>query len=188
MINREEAKQAVKVLLEYIGEDPNREGLLDTPERVVKAWENFWGAGYKQEPQSVMKVFSDGGEDYNEMVIVKDIDIYSHCEHHLAPIIGKAHIAYIPNGKILGLSKLARVADVYARRLQVQERLTTQIADALMSELNPMGVGVVIEAEHLCMSSRGVQKQGSLTTTSAMRGVFLANSAVREEFLKLIEK
>ena len=186
MKTREEALEAVRTILEYIGEDPNREGIQETPERYIKAMENFWAKGYKQNPADVMKVFSDGGEDYDEMVLVKGIKIYSHCEHHIAPIIGVAHIAYIPNGKIIGLSKLARLADVYARRLQVQERLTTQIANALMEELEPLGVAVVIEAEHLCMSSRGVEKQDSTTVTSKMTGVFMEDRSTRDEFMRLI--
>jgi GTP cyclohydrolase I len=177
---------AVKTIIEFIGDDPEREGLQETPMRFLKAWKNYWGVGHSQEASAVMKVFEDGGEDYDEMVIVKDIKIYSHCEHHIAPIIGKAHIAYIPNGKIIGLSKLARLANVFARRLQVQERLTTDIANALMAELEPLGVAVVIEAEHLCMSSRGVQEQDSETITSSLKGVFKDKQAVRSEFMRLI--
>ena len=184
--DHEKALEAVKTILDYIGEDSSREGLQETPARFLKAWKNHWGAGYRQEPKAIMKVFTDGAQDYDEMVLVKNIAIYSHCEHHIAPIIGVAHIAYIPNGKIIGLSKLARLAEVFARRLQVQERLTTQIAQALMEELEPLGVAVVIEAEHLCMSSRGVEKQGSLTTTSKLLGCFADESATRSEFMQLI--
>ena len=186
MVAEKKALAAVKVLLEYIGEDPDREGLVETPRRVLKAWSEFWGKGYKADIDKVMKVFEDGAENYNGMVLVRDIPIYSHCEHHIAPIIGKAHIAYVPNKKIIGLSKLARVADIFARRLQVQERLTVQIAETLMSKLEPLGVAVVIEAEHLCMSSRGVEKQGSLTTTSKLLGCFLDEPETRQEFMSLI--
>lgn len=183
----EKARDAVRLLLTYFGEDCDREGLLDTPERFLKAWTHYWASGYGKNPKDVMKVFEDGSDNYNEMVIVKDIQIYSHCEHHIAPIIGKAHIAYIPNGKIIGLSKLARLADMFARRLQVQERLTTQIATSLMEELRPLGVAVVIEAEHLCMSSRGVEKQGSSTTTSCLLGCFRDEPETRAEFMRLIK-
>lgn len=186
-VKHKAALAAVKTILEYIGEDPNREGLLETPERFLKAWTNHWGAGYAKEPSGVMKVFKDGASGYDEMVIVKDIKIYSHCEHHIAPIVGVCHIAYIPNGTIIGLSKLARLADVFARRLQVQERLTTQIADALMKELEPLGVAVVIDAEHLCMSSRGVEKQGSTTITSKLTGCFRDEPETRAEFMRLIK-
>lgn len=186
MVTNQEALAAVRVLLEYIGDNPEREGLKETPERVLKAWKNYWGKGYNIDPKSMMKVFEDGSNNYNGMVLVKDIPIYSHCEHHIAPIIGKAHIAYVPDKRIIGLSKLARVADVFARRLQVQERLTVQIAECLMEELQPLGVAVVIKAEHLCMSSRGIEKQGSLTTTSKLLGCFLNEPETRQEFMSLI--
>lgn len=174
---------AVKTILEFIGEDPNREGLQETPMRFLKAWSRSWGSGYEKEVSSLVKVFNDGAENADEMVIVKDIPIYSHCEHHIAPIVGTATIAYIPNGKIIGLSKIARLADMFARRLQVQERLTNQIADALEDELNCLGVGVHINAQHLCMTSRGIQSIGSTTTTNALRGVFKSNIETRQEFL-----
>lgn len=173
-------------LMEYIGEDPTREGLLETPKRFAKAWQH-WTSGYKQNPADVLKVFDDGAEKCDELVLVRDIPIYSHCEHHLAAIFGSAHIGYIPNGKIVGLSKLARIADIFARRLQVQERLTNQIADALEEHLNPLGVGVVIQARHFCMESRGIEKMGSATITSAMRGVFRSNPSARAEFMGLIK-
>jgi GTP cyclohydrolase I len=182
----EKALEAVRTLLAYMGEDPNREGLQDTPKRMLKAWTDYWGKGYNELVKDVMKTFKDGATDYDEMVLVKDIPIYSHCEHHVAPIIGKAHIAYIPAGRIIGLSKIARVADIFARRLQVQERLTTDIADALNTHLQPKGVAVVIEAEHLCMSSRGVQKQGSTTVTSKLMGCFADEHETRHEFMSLI--
>jgi len=171
-------------LLQYVGEDATREGLLETPRRVAKAWA-FWCQGYGQNPADVLKVFEDGAERCDEMVMVRDIPIYSHCEHHLAAIIGTATIAYIPDGKIVGLSKLSRLANVFARRLQVQERLTNQIADALDEHLKPRGVGVVIKARHLCMESRGVCQQGHDTVTSALRGVLRDDASARAEFLSL---
>ena len=179
--------EAAKVLLEFIGEDPEREGLQETPMRMLKAWRDHWGSGYDKNPKDVMKVFEDGGEDYDEMVLVKDIAVWSHCEHHIAPIVGKAHVAYIPNGKIIGLSKINRLVDMFARRLQVQERLTTQIANALMEELQPLGVAVYIEAEHLCVASRGVRDENSYTVTSSLKGVFREDAATRAEFMSAIK-
>lgn len=173
----------IRGLLEAIGENPNREGLLETPERVAKAW-MFWCSGYNEDPLDVLKTFSDGAENVDEMVVVRDIPFYSHCEHHLAPIFGTATIAYLPNGRIAGLSKLSRVLDVYARRLQVQERLTSQVADAIMTGLAPLGAGVLVKARHLCMESRGICKQGHTTVTSALRGVF-REPEVRAEFMHL---
>lgn len=172
-----------KDCLNLIGENANREGLLKTPERVAKAM-MFFTQGYKQDAHKILNS-AKFHEDVSEMIIVKDIEIYSLCEHHILPFFGKAHIAYIPNGWITGLSKLARVTDVFARRLQVQERLTTQILDVIKETLNPLGVAVVIEASHLCMMMRGVQKQNSVTTTSAFWGEFEKNET-RSEFIKLI--
>ena len=171
-------------ILCHLQEDNHREGLLKTPERASKAIQ-YLTYGYGINPADILKsaMFR---EDYNEMVIVKDIEIFSLCEHHLLPFFGKAHIAYIPNNYITGLSKLARVADIFARRLQVQERLTVQIRDCLQETLNPLGVAVVIEAKHLCMIMRGIQKQNSITTTSAFTGEFLENARTREEFIHLI--
>jgi GTP cyclohydrolase I len=171
-------------IIELTGEDVNREGLVKTPERAAKALQ-FNTQGYGQDAVAILNS-ARFKEDINEMVIVKDIELFSMCEHHLHPFYGKAHIAYIPNGYITGLSKLARVVDVYARRLQVQERLTTQILAAIKESLNPLGVAVVIEAKHLCMMMRGVQKQNSVTTTSAFDGELLNNHVTRNEFLKLI--
>lgn len=173
-------------LLQLVGEDPTREGLTETPTRVVKAWRH-WCSGYGKDPAKLLKVFEDGGETYDQMVLVKDIPIYSHCEHHLAAIIGTASIAYIPNGKIVGLSKLSRLADMFARRLQVQERLTDQIADALFKHLEPKGVGVLIKARHLCMESRGICQQGHHTVTTALRGVIKDEPETRAEFLRLCD-
>lgn len=187
MVTKLEALCAVRTILEYIGEDPVREGLEETPERFLKAWTQHWGWGYNQDVKKLLKVFEDGAESYDEMVLVKDIKLYSHCEHHIAPIIGVAHVAYIPNGKIVGLSKIARLVEVFARRLQVQERLTAEIATTLMKELEPLGVAVVIEAEHLCMSSRGIEKQGSKTVTSKLLGCFKDEESTRAEFMRLIK-
>ena len=172
-------------IIKLLGENPEREGLLKTPERVSKAMQ-FLMNGYEQDPEEILRsaMFT---EDYRQMVIVKDIDFYSMCEHHMLPFFGKVHIAYIPNHKITGLSKIARVVEVYARRMQVQERMTTQIKECIQKTLEPMGVIVVIEAQHLCMQMRGVQKQNSITTTSDFTGVF-QQAKTREEFLNLINR
>jgi GTP cyclohydrolase I len=185
-ISSKRAQGLVKDLLKELGEDPKREGLLKTPARVAKMYE-FLTKGYHEDVRQVLNdaVFA---ERYNEMVIVRDIDFYSLCEHHLVPFYGKCHIAYIPNGKIVGLSKLPRIVDVFARRLQVQERLTQQIADTLFKYLKPQGVGVVIEARHLCMMMRGVEKQNSVATTSAMLGTFRHDVKTRTEFLTLLDR
>jgi len=171
-------------ILKLLGEDPEREGLLKTPERVAKAL-SFLTRGYQQDPEELLRsaIFR---EEYRQMVLVKDIDIYSMCEHHMLPFFGKAHVAYIPDGTITGLSKIARVVETYAARLQVQERLTTQIRNCIQDNLKPLGVAVVIEAQHMCMQIRGVQKQNSVTTTSAFTGCFLSNLNTREEFIHLI--
>jgi len=177
-------ENAVKEILEHIGEDPQREGLLDTPKRVQKAWEFICG-GYNQDPLEIMKsaLFTSSND---EMVIVKDIEFYSTCEHHMLPIIGKAYVAYIPNGKVIGLSKIPRVVDVFARRLQIQEQLTEQIADAINDAISPQGVAVVIDARHMCMEMRGVQKISSTTVTSALRGVFKEDKSTKAEFMNII--
>ena len=182
--NKELAKN-FKNILKEIGEKPEREGLLKTPERVAKSM-GFLTNGYQQEPAEILKsaMFS---EDYSQMVLVKDIEIYSLCEHHMLPFFGKAHIAYIPNGHIVGLSKIPRIVDVFSRRLQVQERLTDEVKDCLQETLDQKGVAVVIEAQHLCMQMRGVQKQHSSTTTSAFSGIFLKDDKTRSEFMNLIK-
>jgi GTP cyclohydrolase I len=181
-ITKDEA--LIYLLLKVIGDNPNRPGLLETPRRVINAWKE-WAIGYSMDPADILKTFEDGAEGADEMVIVHNIPFFSYCEHHLAPIIGIAHVGYIPNGKLVGLSKLARLVDCFGRRLQVQERATVQIADALVKHLCPIGVGVLIRASHGCMETRGVKIQGSVTTTSAMRGALLEKSAARKEFLDL---
>lgn len=175
-----------KQLLEEIGEDPNREGLIKTPSRVSKAW-SFFSKGYKQDLNRIINdaIFE---EDAKDMVIVRDIEFFSLCEHHLIPFFGKAHVGYIPNGKVIGLSKIPRIIDMFSRRLQVQERLTHQIADAINSVLNPKGVSVVMEGRHMCMQMRGVEKQNSFTSTSAMSGQFKKSAETRSEFLSIINR
>ncbi len=182
--NIEELSTIYRRVLELLGEDPTREGLLRTPYRVAKSL-NFLTNGYSMNAEEILKsaMFK---EEYKQMVLVKDIDLYSMCEHHMLPFFGKAHVAYIPNGYITGLSKIARVVEAYSRRLQVQERLTTQIRNCIQDTLNPLGVAVVIEAQHMCMQIRGVQKQNSVTTTSAFTGIFLEQLNTREEFVHLI--
>ena len=179
-------EKITKQLLEEIGEDPNREGLIKTPNRVSKAWE-FFSKGYKED----LNVIINGAifeEDAKDMVIVRDIEFFSLCEHHLIPFFGKAHVGYIPNGKVIGLSKIPRIIDMFSRRLQVQERLTHQIADAINSVLNPKGVSVVMEGRHMCMQMRGVEKQNSFTSTSAMSGQFKKSAETRSEFLSIINR
>ena len=182
----QELQGHIKAILQLLGEDADREGLQKTPERVAKAMQ-FLTQGYFQDGETIVKsaLFE---EPYDHMVIVKDIELFSLCEHHMLPFIGKAHVAYIPDGKITGLSKIARVVETYARRLQVQERLTEQIRDCIQESLHPLGVAVVIEAMHTCMSMRGVQKTNAITTTSAFSGAFMNDARTRNEFLKLIEK
>jgi GTP cyclohydrolase I len=177
--------EIVRRLLAYIGEDPDREGLLETPARFLKAWEEYT-RGYREKPEEILKSFEDGAQSVDEMVIVRDIPVYSLCEHHLAPFFGKANVGYVPDKRILGLSKISRLVEIFARRLQVQERLTNQIADALDTHLQPIGVAVVIECRHMCMESRGVRHTGTATVTSALRGSIKSNADTRREFLSLI--
>lgn len=179
--------EAVTRIISAIGDDPQREGLLDTPKRVIKSWDKLYG-GYREDPAEVLKtVFVEGSCD--EMVVLRDIEFYSTCEHHMLPFFGKCHIGYIPNGRVVGVSKLARLLEVFARRLQIQERLTTQIAEALVSNLAPKGVMVVMEAQHFCMTARGVEKQDSIMVTSAVRGVFKDSpSEARAEFMSIVHR
>lgn len=181
----EEAIEAVRLLLKYAGENVEREGLLDTPARVVRAW-GEWFAGYEQDPVDILARTFEEVQGYDEIVVLRDIRIESHCEHHMVPIIGKAHIAYLPAGRVVGISKLARVADAFAKRFQVQEAMTAQIADTIEQVLQPRGVAVVVEAKHLCMTTRGVHKPGVAMLTSAMRGVFKDIPHARSEVLSLM--
>jgi GTP cyclohydrolase I len=182
---RKEAEGHVKALLRLIGDDPDREGLAETPARVVRAMEEHF-AGYDQDPREALDRTFDEVQGYDELVLVSDIEVFSHCEHHMVPFVGKAHVGYIPKGRVVGLSKLARVVDVFAKRLQVQEKLTVQIAQAIEESLAPQGVAVVLQCQHFCMCYRGVKKPGSWTTTSRLRGIFLQDSAARMELLTLL--
>jgi GTP cyclohydrolase I len=183
--SQKEAEDAVRVLLRWAGDDPEREGLVDTPARVAKAYKELF-SGYELAAEDVLgRTFEEVG-GYDDVVLVKDIPFFSHCEHHMVPIIGKAHIAYLPNGKVLGLSKIARVVDIYGRRLQTQETMTAQIAKAIDDTLQPRGVAVMIEAEHMCMAMRGVQKQGSTTLTTTFTGVFKTEPAEQARFMTLL--
>lgn len=175
---------AMKALVSQLDPKPEREGLTETPARAAVAWKE-WTSGYDKDPAEILKVFEDGADNYDEMVVVKDIPVYSHCEHHLAAIFGTATVAYIPNGKIVGLSKIPRLVDIFARRLQVQERMTSQIAGAIDDNLKPKGVGVVMKCRHMCMESRGIRQAGTMTVTSSLRGVF-KEGTVRAEFLNLV--
>ncbi|GHA87325.1 GTP cyclohydrolase I FolE [Cognatilysobacter bugurensis] len=183
---REEAEAAVRTLLRWAGDDPDREGLLDTPRRVVKAYSDWFG-GYSLDPREYMARTFEEVAGYDEMVVLRDIEFESHCEHHMAPIIGRAHVGYLPDGKVVGISKLARVVDAYARRFQVQEKLTAQIADVIQDVLQPRGVAVVVEASHECMTTRGVHKRGVSMTTSTMLGAFREDARTRAEFLQFIQ-
>ena len=182
---RKEAEEAVKTLISWAGDDPSREGLLDTPKRVVESYKEFY-AGYGQDPDEILSKVFEEVEGYDEIIIVKDILLESHCEHHMVPILGKAHVAYIPNKRIVGISKLARLVDLYAKRLQTQEAMTAQIADTIERVLKPKGVAIVIDAAHQCMSSRGVHKTETSTVTSRMLGAFRENPKSRMEFMNLI--
>ena len=182
---RDQAEKAVKTLIEWAGDNPDREGLVETPKRVVKAYEQFF-EGYNQDPEEILTKTFEEVEGYDEMVIVKDIRLESHCEHHIVPILGKTHIGYIPNNRVVGISKLARIVDVFGKRLQTQETMTSQIANVIQKVLDPKGVAVVIDASHQCMTTRGVHKPESSTVTSAMKGVFKENAVTRNEFLSFV--
>ena len=183
--SREEAMQAVKTLIAWAGDNPNREGLIETPKRVVDAYKEFF-EGYKMNPDEILSKTFEEVEGYDEMVIIKNIRLESHCEHHIVPILGIAHVAYMPNKRVVGISKLARLVDVYAKRLQIQETLTSQIAETIQRVLDPLGVAVIIDASHQCMTTRGVHKPESSTVTSRMLGVFKTNENLKSEFMELI--
>ena len=183
---KEEAQKAVRTLIEWAGDNPDREGLVETPKRVVKAYEEFF-AGYDDDPEEILRKTFEEVEGYDEMVLVKNIRLESHCEHHIVPILGKAHIAYIPNNRVVGISKLARIVDAFGKRLQTQETMTAQIANTIEKVLEPKGVAVVIDAAHQCMTTRGIHKPESSTVTSCMRGVFKENPRTRNEFLTFIK-
>jgi GTP cyclohydrolase I len=184
--SREEAEAAIRTLLSWAGDDPAREGLIDTPKRVVEAYGD-WFSGYSDDPAEYLKRTFEEVEGYDEMIVLRDIEFESHCEHHMAPIIGKAHVGYLPNGKVVGISKLARVVETYARRLQVQEKMTAQIAQVIQDVLQPRGVGVVVEGAHECMTTRGVHKRGVSMITSKMLGSFREDARTRAEFLQFID-
>ena len=181
----QEAEDAVRTLLRFIGEDVDREGLLDTPKRVVKAYGEMFG-GYDKDPEDALGRTFEEVAGYDDIVLVRDIAFHSHCEHHMVPIIGKAHVAYLPDGKVLGLSKIARVVDIFANRLQTQEAMTAQVAHAIDNTLRPLGVAVMIEAEHMCMAMRGIRKQGSTTLTTTFTGQFKGNAAEQARFISMI--
>ncbi|MEX0708445.1 MAG: GTP cyclohydrolase I FolE [Woeseia sp.] len=183
--SRTEAEEAVRTLLQWAGEDPSREGLIDTPARVARAYEDWFG-GYKVDPVRYLKRTFEEVEGYDEMIVLRDISFESHCEHHMAPIIGKAHVGYLPNSKVVGISKLARVVETFARRFQVQEKMTAQIANCIQDVLKPKGVGVVINASHQCMTTRGVHKDDVTMVTSQMLGLFRKDARTRSEFLNMI--
>ena len=184
--SRDEAEAAVRTLLQWIGDDPEREGLVGTPGRVVRAYED-WFSGYKDDPLEFLRRTFREVDGYDEMIVLRDIDFESHCEHHMAPIIGKAHVGYLPDGKVVGISKLARVVEAYARRLQVQEKMTAQIAQVIQDVLKPRGVGVVVEGAHECMTTRGIHKRGVSMITSKMLGSFREDARTRAEFLQFID-
>lgn len=184
--NPDEAKDALRAIFEYLGEKPDREGLARTPDRVLRSWDRLFG-GYLQEPKDIFTFFEeDDVVPVDQIILLKDIEFYSTCEHHFLPFVGKAHVAYMPKGKVVGISKLARVVEIFARRLQIQERIGNQVTSALMEYLDPQGAACIIEAKHFCMTSRGVEKQNSVMVTSSLKGCFLANQKTREELLSLI--
>ena len=183
--SREEAKRAVRTLIKWAGDNPNREGLIDTPDRVAKAYEDFF-SGYQGDPKGILSKKFKEVEGYDEMIVLKNIKLESHCEHHMVPFIGEAHVGYLPKNKVVGLSKLARVVQLFSKRLQIQEKLTAQIANTINTVLQPKGVGVIIEASHLCIATRGIYKSESRMVTSRMLGLFRTNSDTRREFLNII--
>jgi GTP cyclohydrolase I len=185
--SRVQAEEAVRTLIRWAGDDPDREGLVGTPDRVVRSYDEFF-AGYGQDPEAILRTTFEEVEGYDEMVLLKDIPFESHCEHHMVPIIGKAHVAYLPNKRVVGISKLARVVEAYAKRLQIQETMTAQVANAIANVLSPKGVAVVVEGEHQCMTTRGVQKKGVSMVTSTMLGAFRDDASTRREFLAYIGK
>ena len=185
-VSDKEAEEAFKTILTWIGEDPSREGLLETPKRVVKAYEEFF-SGYNMDPDEILNKTFEEVAGYDEMIIIKDIRLESHCEHHMVPILGKAHLAYIPNNRVVGISKLARIVDVYGKRLQTQETMTAQIANSIQRVLDPKGVAVVIDAGHQCMTTRGIHKTNATTITSQMLGIFRSDYRTRSEFMNLIK-
>ena len=185
-VSRQQAEEAVRTLLRWAGEDPTREGLLDTPRRVAEAYGD-WFSGYQDDPRAYLERTFEEVAGYDEMIVLRDIEYESHCEHHMAPIIGKVHIGYLPDGKVVGISKLARVVEAYARRFQVQEKMTAQIANCIQRALNPRGVGVVVEGVHECMTTRGIHKRGVSMVTSKMLGSFREDARTRAEFLRFIE-
>ena len=184
---KEEAIEAVRTLIRWAGDDPSREGLIDTPKRVVNSYAEFF-CGYNQDPKSVLSTTFSETQNYDEMVVLRNMRLETYCEHHMVPFIGKAHVGYLPSGKVVGLSKIARLVDVYSKRLQIQEKLTSQIADTIEEILKPKGVGVVIEAQHQCMTTRGVHKPGTSAITSRMLGSFRTDSNTRREFLSIIQR
>jgi len=186
MVPRSDVEAAVRTLLSWVGEDPNRDGLRETPSRVVRAFEEYF-SGYQDDPESILQKTFEETEGYDEMVVLRGIPFHSHCEHHLAPITGHAWVAYVPNQGVVGISKLARVVDAYARRLQIQERLTSQIATAIQNTLKPQGVAVMLKATHLCMTTRGIKKSGTSLVTSRMLGCFRDNPMTRQEFLAMVQ-
>ena len=185
-VSRQQAEEAVRTLLRWAGEDPTREGLLDTPRRVAEAYGD-WFSGYRDDPRAYLERTFEEVAGYDEMIVLRDIEYESHCEHHMAPIIGKVHVGYLPDGKVVGISKLARVVEAYARRFQVQEKMTAQIANCIQRALQPRGVGVVVEGAHECMTTRGIHKRGVSMVTSRMRGTFHDDARTRAEFLRFIE-
>jgi GTP cyclohydrolase I len=184
--DKEEVRKAIETIIEYLGEDKNREGIRDTPMRVIKSWDRIFG-GYLQDPEDLFTTFEeDDVIPHNQIILLKDIEFYSTCEHHMLPFVGKAHVAYIPNKKVVGISKLARIVEVYSRRMQIQERIGNQVTKALMEHLDAKGAACIIESKHFCMTCRGVEKQNSVMVTSSLRGVFLDQQESRQELLSLI--